>query len=81
MARRLGSCGGSSRGGGARLLLWNDAVDEFYLTICPFIFGGQNAPTPVEGSGWLQKEGRKLELISVKQIEQEVFLHYKVIRD
>ena len=70
--------------GGGKLiasLLVVDAVDEFYLTICPFIFGGKNASTPVEGQGWLQQEGRKLELISVKQIEQEVFLHYKVIRD
>ena len=68
--------------GGGKLiasLLAVDAVDEFYLTICPFIFGGQNAPTPVEGRGWLQQQGRKLELISVKQIEQEVFLHYKTI--
>ena len=62
-------------------LLAVDAVDEFYLTICPFILGGQNAPTPVEGKGWLQEQGRKLELISVKQIEREVFLHYKIIRD
>lgn len=70
-------------GGGTLIasLLAVDAVDEFYLTICPFIFGGQNASTPVEGKGWLQKQGRKLELISVKQIEQEVFLHYKVIGD
>ena len=70
--------------GGGKLiasLLAVDAVDEFYLTICPFIFGGQSASTPVGGKGWLQQQGLKLELISVKQIEQEVFLHYKVIRD
>ena len=69
--------------GGGKLvasLLEVDAVDEFYLTICPFIFGGQNAPTPVEGRGWLQQQGRQLELISVKQIDREVFLHYKVKR-
>ena len=68
--------------GGGKLiasLLAVGAIDEFYLTICPFIFGGQDAPTPVEGNGWLQPQGRKLELVSVKQVEQEVFLHYKLI--
>lgn len=68
-------------GGGTLVasLLAVDAVDEFHLTICPYIFGGQNAPTPVEGQGWLQEQGRKLKLLSVKQIEQEVFLHYKLV--
>ncbi len=68
--------------GGGKLiasLLAGGAIDEFYLTICPFIFGGQDAPTPVEGKGWLQPQGRKLELVSVKQVEQEVFLHYKLL--
>lgn len=70
--------------GGGKLiasLLEVDAVDELHLTICPIIFGGQNASTPVAGKGWLQEQGRKLELVGVNQIEQEVFLHYKVIRD
>lgn len=69
--------------GGGKLvasLLEVDAVDEFYLTICPIIFGGQNASTPVEGKGWLQQQGRKLELVGVNQIEQEIFLHYRVTR-
>lgn len=67
--------------GGGKLvasLLAVNAIDEFYLTICPFIFGGENAPTPVAGKGWLQKRGIKLELISVKQIDREVFLHYQI---
>ncbi len=68
-------------GGGQLIasLLAVDVVDEFYLTICPVIFGGKDTPTLVEGRGWLQPQGRKLELVSVKQIEQEVFLHYKTI--
>ena len=70
--------------GGGQLvasLLAVDAVDELYLTVCPLILGGQNTPTPVEGQGWLQEQGLKLELIKVNQIEHEVFLHYTVIKE
>lgn len=56
-----------------------NAIDEIWLTICPTIFGGVTAPTPVEGKGWLQSERIKLDLLEVKQIEKEIFLHYKVI--
>jgi 5-amino-6-(5-phosphoribosylamino)uracil reductase len=60
-------------------LLTIDAIDEIWLTICPVIFGGINTPTPVAGAGWLQSESIKLALLQVKQTEQEVFLHYKVV--
>jgi 5-amino-6-(5-phosphoribosylamino)uracil reductase len=61
-------------------LLAINAIDEIWLTICPVILGGINAPTPVTGMGWLQSESIQLDLLQVKQIEQEVFLHYKVIK-
>ncbi len=53
-------------------------IDELWLTVCPIIFGGKNAPSPVEGKGFLQGEGKKLNLIEVKQKDQEIFLHYLV---
>lgn len=53
-------------------------IDEFWLTICPFIFGGVNAPTPVEGSGFLADVAPRLELLEVINIDQEVFLHYRL---
>ena len=68
--------------GGAELvasLLAVDLVDELWLTICPLILGGQ-APTPVGGMGWLQSQAKQLKLLEVKQIEEEVFLHYQVIK-
>ena len=56
-----------------------DAIDELWLTICPLILGGSDAPTPVTGIGFHPSQARKLSLLEVKQIDQEVFLHYLVI--
>ena len=67
--------------GGAKLLaslLAVNLIDELWLTICPLILGG-DAPSLVGGTGWLQSQGKRLELLEVKQIESEVFLHYRVI--
>ncbi|MEG4045415.1 dihydrofolate reductase family protein [Microcoleus sp. Pol17_C1] len=55
-------------------------VDELWLTVCPLILGGADAPTPVEGEGFLADLAPKLELLTVKQVGQEVFLHYRVDR-
>ena len=52
-------------------------VDELWLTVCPLILGGADAPTPVEGKGFLADLAPKLELLAVKQVGQEVFLHYR----
>ncbi len=61
-------------------LLSLDLIDELWLTVCPIIFGGKNAPTPVEGIGFLQSQGKKLRLLEVKQIDREIFLHYKLLK-
>lgn len=60
-------------------LLALDLIDELWLTVCPVIFGGKTAPTPVGGIGFTQLQSPKLELLEVKRVEQEVFLHYKII--
>jgi 5-amino-6-(5-phosphoribosylamino)uracil reductase len=67
-------------GGGELLasLLAEDLIDDLWLTICPVIFGGKNSPTPVGGMGLLQSQGKKLQLLEVKQLEQELFVHYRV---
>lgn len=59
-------------------LLAVDLIDELWLTICPVIFGGEASPTPVGGIGFLQSEAKKLKLLKVKQVDQELFLHYQV---
>lgn len=58
-------------------LLAADLIDEFWLTVCPLILGGEKAPTPVEGEGFLSNSARSLQLLSVETIDQEVFLHYR----
>ena len=53
-------------------------IDELWLTICPLILGGTQAPTPVAGHSWLATAAPHLELLEVCPVEQEVFLHYRV---
>lgn len=55
-------------------------IDELYLTLCPVILGGRDAPTPVEGLGFLSQQAQQLELLSIQRIEGEIFLHYRLHR-
>lgn len=59
-------------------LIKANLIDELWLTICPVIFGGREAPTPVEGIGFSQQQAQRLELLSLKQVGQEIFLHYRL---
>jgi 5-amino-6-(5-phosphoribosylamino)uracil reductase len=59
-------------------LLEADLIDELHLTICPLLLGSKDAPNPVEGAGFSQENAPRLELLSVRQVEQELFLHYRV---
>lgn len=61
-------------------LLRFDLLDELWLTVCPLILGGREAPTPVGGAGFLPELAPRLQLLSVETVEQEVFLHYRIIR-
>ena len=62
-------------------LLAEDLLDELWLTLCPVIFGGKTAPTPVGGTGFCQSQAKQLNLLEVKQVEQEIFLHYQVLKN
>lgn len=53
-------------------------IDELWLTVCPVIYGGDDAPTPVAGAGFTPESAPKLTLLSVERIDQEIFLHYQV---
>ncbi|WP_110986373.1 RibD family protein [Acaryochloris thomasi] len=67
-------------GGGAIVaaLLKAGLIDEFHLTVCPLFLGGAERPTPVGGPGFSEDDAPKLTLLKLQQVEQEIFLHYKV---
>jgi 5-amino-6-(5-phosphoribosylamino)uracil reductase len=69
-------------GGGTLVasMLESDLIDELWLTVCPLILGGVTAPTPVDGQGFMSQLAPRLELLEVKTINQEVFLHYRLQR-
>jgi 5-amino-6-(5-phosphoribosylamino)uracil reductase len=79
--RRLGLERLVITGGGELVasLLAVGGIDELWLTVCPLLLGGKDAPTPVEGIGVLEAVAPRLELLGVEAIAQEVFLHYRVL--
>ena len=58
----------------------HDSIDEIYVTIAPAIFGGRDAPTPVEGAGLTMETRLKLSLVSAEVVEGEIFCRYAVAR-
>jgi riboflavin-specific deaminase-like protein len=56
-------------------------VDEVYLTFCPLIFGGRNAPTMADGKGVEElSQAVKLRLRSLERHGDELLLVYRVIK-
>lgn len=74
--KRLAILGGSQLVGS---LVAANLIDEFWLTICPLILGGVDAPTPVAGPGFLASMAPRLQLLETKTIGHEVFLHYRLL--
>jgi 2,5-diamino-6-(ribosylamino)-4(3H)-pyrimidinone 5'-phosphate reductase len=59
-------------------LFAEELVDELYLTITARIIGGGDAPTPVDGKGFLEATQKPLTLVSSRRRGDEVFLRYRV---
>ncbi|MEH2434414.1 MAG: RibD family protein [Nostoc sp.] len=55
-------------------------IDDWWLTIWPFIFGGKDSPTPVEGEGFLPYDAPRMELIETRQVGNDLFLHYRTLK-
>lgn len=54
-------------------------VDEVFLTLCPMIIGGKEAPTTFGGEGFVRKGIRNLVLVSSRVNKHgELFLHYRL---
>jgi 5-amino-6-(5-phosphoribosylamino)uracil reductase len=73
--RRLAVLGGGTLVGA---LFAAGLIDELWLTICPLILGGDQAPTAVGGQGFLATAAPDLDLLEVVTVGPEVFLHYQV---
>lgn len=56
-------------------------VDELHVTVCPRIFGGRNAPTLADGSGFAKlSNSTPLALKSQRRLGDELFLVYRVLK-
>ena len=68
-------------GGEVNMAFWEAGlVDEVYLTLCPVVIGGRNAPTAADGTGFTLDSIRKLRLIESRRVGQELFLRYRMVR-
>jgi len=57
-------------------------VDEAIIFIAPRLIGGELAKTPVAGEGFLTlQDSLNLELLDVKEVNQDIMLHYKVKKE
>ncbi|MFZ9005840.1 MAG: 2,5-diamino-6-(ribosylamino)-4(3H)-pyrimidinone 5'-phosphate reductase [Nitrosopumilaceae archaeon] len=55
----------------------NNLVDEFFITVTPYVLGGTDAISLVQGKGFdTILKSTKLRLKSVRQLENEIVLHY-----
>jgi 2,5-diamino-6-(ribosylamino)-4(3H)-pyrimidinone 5'-phosphate reductase len=55
-------------------------VNDIYVTLCPLLFGGRNAPTLCDGDGIAAlEEAARLKLKKLKKAGDELFLVYSVI--
>lgn len=69
--------------GGAQLnasLFAARAVDEVHLTICPYVFGGEKAPTIADGGDGIRlADAVQLELVSKRVVQGEAFCVFRVL--
>jgi len=52
-------------------------VDRIYLTFCPIIVGGSEAPTFIEGKGFLKGKFPQFFLKNMKRVKDELYLVYE----
>jgi len=61
-------------------LLSQRLVDEIYIYVGNVVIGGESAPTPVDGAGFVRDEELvKLELISADKMDEGVLLKWRVL--
>lgn len=67
-------------GGGKVLDLYfqRQAVDELYLTLCPFFFGDKDVTSLVSGHGYPLTDATRAEILNLTQRDNEIYLHLKL---
>jgi len=59
--------------------LEENLIDEAIITISPYLLGGGDAPTLVDGNGFSTiSKSTKLKLKNVTKMKNEIVLHYKI---
>ena len=53
-------------------------VGDLFVTVTPRLIGGKEAPSLLDGAGFLWKEHIALKLVSSRRVGEEIFLHYRV---
>jgi 2,5-diamino-6-(ribosylamino)-4(3H)-pyrimidinone 5'-phosphate reductase len=53
-------------------------VGDLFVTVTPRLIGGKEAPSLLDGEGFLWKDHIGLKLVSSRRKGEEVFLHYRV---
>lgn len=59
------------------MFIREDVVDEMFLTIAPKLKLGEDVPTIADGVPLLRSEVKRLKLVEVNRIEDELFLRYR----
>jgi 2,5-diamino-6-(ribosylamino)-4(3H)-pyrimidinone 5'-phosphate reductase len=57
----------------------DDLVDEIYVTVAPALLGGRTAPTLLEGEGFSMREQRRLRLVSLESVDDEIYTRWAVV--
>ncbi len=56
----------------------DNLVDEIYVTVAPYLLGGRDAPTLLEGDGFSMQGRRRLRLIELRREGDELYCRYAV---
>lgn len=52
-------------------------IDDWYVTLTPRLIGGRDAPSYLDGQGFLRNDHIELKLVSEDRVGDELFLHYQ----
>lgn len=59
----------------------DDLVDELHVTLAPALLGGRDAPTLLEGEGLPMDRQRKLRLVDLARVGDELYCRYALVRE